>query len=109
MPASCSPSSLAMLSRLRRISAGEIPATDHDRAFYSHELRESVRYRRMGWPTGQPLDADASYELWNNTHTATLEDYRLRERLPNGDWALFHPDVMAGQANGPTGARGPAP
>ncbi|HZN93475.1 MAG TPA: hypothetical protein VFB81_12260, partial [Myxococcales bacterium] len=100
---------LAMVARLRRIAAGEIPATDYDRAFYSHELRESVRYRRMGWPTGQPLDGDAAYELWNNLHTATLEDYRLREKLPDGDWALFHPEVMARQANGPTGARGPAP
>ncbi|HVE83219.1 MAG TPA: hypothetical protein VND93_10250, partial [Myxococcales bacterium] len=98
---------LAMVKRLRMIAAGKLEPTEYDRAFYSHELRESVRYKRLGWPTGQPLDANASYELWNNAHSATLEDYRLREKLPNGDLALFHPDVMAQQAKGPTGARGP--
>ncbi len=37
----------------------------------SHELRESVRDRRLGFPTG----AGDDYELWNNAHTATLQDY----------------------------------
>jgi hypothetical protein len=52
-------------------------------------LREFVRYRQLGWRTGQPLGDDAMHELWNNTHTATLEDYMLRE----GPGVLYHPSV----------------
>src|SRR6185295_1034652 len=85
---------LAMVARLRQIAAGEIPATNYDRAFYTHELREFVRYRRLGWATGLPLDPDVAGDLWNNTHSATLEDYRIREKLPHGEWALFHPDIV---------------
>ena len=48
-----------------------------------------MRYRRLGWRTGQPLDHEAARTLWNDTHTATLEDYGLNER---GD-PLYHPDA----------------
>jgi hypothetical protein len=98
---------LAMVDRLRRIARGEIPATDFDRAFYSHELREAVRYRRLGLRTGQPLDADEAYRVWNDAHTATLEDYKLRERLKTGQRTLFHPDIVQRFDPSPTGARGP--
>lgn len=100
----------AMVERLRRISRGELPATDFDRAFYAHELRESVRYRRAGWAVGQPAERGAAYDLWNDLHTATLEDYALRERDKLGRAALFHPDVDPdAPARGPTGARGAPP
>ena len=105
---------LAMVERLRRIARGEIAATPEDKAFYSHELRESVRYRKEGWRTGQPVDPDAQRALWNDVHTATLEDYKLRERSKEGKSTLFHPEVEAAAAaaaarRGPTGARGPEP
>lgn len=76
-----------MIRRLRRIASGEIEATQADLNFYTHELREYVRYRRLGWEDGQPSDPMASRELWNDTHTATLEDYRLH------DGELYHPDA----------------
>ena len=69
----------AMLDRLERCVMGNAVPLPVDLRFYTHELRESVRYRLAGYPTGQPLDPEAQYELWNNMHTATLEDYRLRE------------------------------
>lgn len=31
----------------------------------------------------------AAYELWDNAHTAALEDYRVNELIS----ALYHPDV----------------
>ena len=37
------------------------------------------RYKRMGYANSQPADPLAAYELWNNAHTAALEDYGLRE------------------------------
>jgi len=37
--------------------------------------------------TGRPDDNIEAYDLWNNTHTATLEDYRI-----TGD-ELYHPDA----------------
>jgi hypothetical protein len=78
-----------MVDRLRTIAAGEMEPTDCDRRFYSHELREFVRYRKLGFPCGQPADPDAAYELWNNAHTAALEDYHVNELIS----ALYHPDV----------------
>lgn len=82
-----------MVKRLRDIQAGKIKPTQADLNFYSHELRESVRYKKLGWKTGQPNNADDAYDLWNNAHTATLEDYGLKE----GPGVLYHPSAMGGQ------------
>jgi hypothetical protein len=79
-----------MVQRLRDIAAGKLKPTQADLNFYSHELRESIRYKRLGFLNGQPLDADAAYDLWNNAHTATLEDYLLKE----GRGVLYHPSVI---------------
>jgi hypothetical protein len=70
-----------MLDRLRRIADGKIESTQHDLNFYTHEMRESERYSNLGWECGQPSHPDAAYELWNNAHTATLEDYGLKDGL----------------------------
>ncbi|WP_157740146.1 polymorphic toxin-type HINT domain-containing protein [Micromonospora auratinigra] len=78
-----------MLNRLRSISAGEMEATPHDLRFYTHELRESVLYRKAGYRTGQP--ESGSYELWDQLHTQSLNDYGLtRAGAPND---LYHPSV----------------
>ncbi|MGB3410981.1 MAG: RHS repeat-associated core domain-containing protein [Microthrixaceae bacterium] len=78
-----------MLGRLRQISAGGLDPTEYDRAFYTHELRELVRYRRAGFPSGQPRVGN--YELWDALHTATLRDYGItRAGAPA---ALYHPSV----------------
>lgn len=78
-----------MVDRLRGIAGGEIESTQPDLNFYSHELRESVRYRRRGFPTG----AGDDYELWNNAHTATLADYGLEELDADKNRNLFHPEA----------------
>ncbi len=77
-----------MVDRLRRISRDELQPTQRDLNFYSHELRESVRYRRLGHRRG----AGDDYDLWNNAHTGTLEDYRLPDFDANGNRTLYHPD-----------------
>jgi len=79
-----------MIQRLRDIAADRLQPTQVDRNFYSHELRESVRYPRLGWRAGQPNNDIAAYELWNNAHTATLEDYGLRE----GPGVLYHLSIL---------------
>jgi hypothetical protein len=80
-----------MIARLEKISRGEIPAEQVDLNFYTHELREYVRYRKLGWESGVPQSSDDATRLWNNAHTATLEDYRLSERaIPH---PLYHPDA----------------
>jgi hypothetical protein len=76
-----------MVSRLRQIANGELEATPYDFNFYTHEIRELQRYSNLGWPRGQPADLDVRHELWNNAHTATLEDYGLK------DGQLYHPDA----------------
>ena len=68
-----------MLDRLEAIAAGQMKPTESDLRFYCHELREFVRYRRLGFASGQPADPDAAYDIWNNAHTAALEDYRVNE------------------------------
>ena len=80
-----------MLNRLRSISSDDLEAAPHDLRFYTHELRESVLYRKAGYPTGQP--ADDSYELWDQLHTQALKDYGLtRAGAPND---LCHPSVRS--------------
>jgi hypothetical protein len=78
-----------MVQRLKKILTGQIQAEPVDLRFYTHEIREYLRYKKLGYPTGQPDDPDQAYELWNNAHTATLEDYGLREGLG----VLFHLDL----------------
>lgn len=81
-----------MLSRLRKISAGDISPSAQDLRFYSHELRESVLYRQSGYPTGQPLGADDSYALWDQLHTAALKDYGFPRAIAPD--FLYHPSVL---------------
>ncbi|MCC3454998.1 MULTISPECIES: hypothetical protein [unclassified Microcoleus] len=80
---------LKMVERLRSIVAQTLVAEPVDLRFYTHELREYLRYKKLGYPTRQPENPDEAYELWNNAHTATLEDYKLKE----GFGVLFHPSV----------------
>lgn len=77
-----------MVQRLREVAAGTLEPTGWDQRFYTHELREFVRYRRLGWPDSEPADGEAARTLWNDTHTATLEDYGLKGRITD----LYHPD-----------------
>lgn len=63
--------------RLERILRGEIPVTDVDKRFYTHEIRELERYRALGVADG--VDPNDGGVIWNNTHTATLEDYKLKD------------------------------
>lgn len=105
------PQNQAQIQRLRDIAAGRLEPTEADLNFYAHELRESVHYRRLGYEdqmTGevwQPTDSDQAYDLWNNAHTAALEDYGLRE----GPGVLYHPSVEGGgSVTRPLGGRGPS-
>lgn len=75
-----------MLERLRRIADGNLSAAKQDLNFYAHELREFARYRKLGFADGRGAD----FELWNNLHTATLEDYGLREKDDKGGYSLYH-------------------
>jgi hypothetical protein len=67
-----------MIDRLEKILKGELQATDTDKRFYTHEIRELERYRNLGVKDGNiPENYD---EVWNNTNTATLEDYKINEK-----------------------------
>jgi len=78
-----------MIERLRVIADGSIEPTPVDRGFYTHELREYVRYRKLGYESGMPTDPETAHALWNNAHTAMLEDYGL----PATPGALYHPEA----------------
>ncbi|AAZ36764.1 S-type pyocin domain-containing protein [Pseudomonas savastanoi pv. phaseolicola] len=62
-----------MIDRLEKILRGELVVTDTDKIFYTHELRELERYRALGVADG------VQGNVWNNAHTAALEDYRINE------------------------------
>lgn len=66
-----------MISRLERVLRGETDIADVDKRFYTHELRELQRYRALGVPDGMLAIDDGA--TWNNTHAATLEDYKLKD------------------------------
>ena len=80
-----------MIQRLRQIAGGDLEATPQDLNFYTHELRESVRYRNLGFPEGLPVDSDQARNLWLQAHTATLEDYGLPL---NSESFLYHPTAL---------------
>jgi len=67
-----------MLDRLEKILSGQLQLTDTDKRFYTHELRELERYRALGVPDN--VKPDDKGVTWNNTHTATLEDYKINEK-----------------------------
>ncbi|AUT95113.1 type VI secretion system tube protein Hcp [Citrobacter europaeus] len=76
-----------MVSRLKKIANGELLPEQVDLNYYTHECREYQRYCNLGWETGRPSDNQEAYDLWNNTHTSTLEDYRITGN------DLYHPDA----------------
>ncbi|HGJ5874941.1 MAG TPA: klebicin D activity protein, partial [Arsenophonus apicola] len=81
------PENRVIIDRLEKISQGKLQATDIDKRFYTHEIRELERYRNLGIKDGTlPDNYD---EVWNNTHTATLEDYKINEKTQ----PMYTPDA----------------
>lgn len=68
-----------MVRRLEKILSQYGKITDTDLRYYTHEIRELERYRAFGYSdTASPSDES---KIWNNAHTATLEDYKLGSEL----------------------------
>jgi hypothetical protein len=65
--------------RLERILKGDLNFTDTDLRYYTHELRELERYRNFGYSDDTSPSEEST--IWNNAHTATLEDYKLGSEL----------------------------
>jgi hypothetical protein len=80
-----------MLDRLTSIAAGGIEPTSYDLNFYTHEQDEAGRYAKLsfGPESGVDLGSSEMYEVWNDVHTAALEDYGI----PDKD--LFHPGLAS--------------
>ena len=79
----------AMLDRLTSIAAGDMEPTPYDLNFYTHELDEAGRYAQLGFgpESGVDLGSPEMYDVWNDVHTAALEDYGVS----GAD--LFYPEV----------------
>lgn len=80
-----------MLDRLTSIAVGDLEPTFYDLNFYTHELDEAGRYAQLGFgpESGVDLGSSEMYEVWNDVHTAALEDYGI----PDKD--LFHPGLAS--------------
>lgn len=78
-----------MLDRLTSIAAGDMEPTSYDLNFFTHEQDEAGRYARLGFGPESDVDLGSSemYEVWNDVHTAALEDYGI------SDAGLFHPGL----------------
>jgi hypothetical protein len=78
-----------MLDRLTSIAAGDMEPTSYDLNFYTHEMDEADRYAQLGFgpESGTGLGSSEMYEVWNDVHTAALEDYGI------SDAELFHPGL----------------
>jgi hypothetical protein len=68
-----------MIERLDRIFNGHLEITDTDLRYYTHEIRELERYRALGY--SDDISPPDNSPVWNNAHTATLEDYQLGSSL----------------------------
>jgi uncharacterized protein len=79
----------AVLDRLTSIAADEMEPTSYDLNFYTHELDEAGRYARLGFgpESGVDIGSPEMYDVWNDVHTAALEDYGIS----GAD--LFYPGV----------------
>ena len=68
-----------MLDRLTSIAAGDIEPTPYDLNFFTHELDEAGRYAKLGFgpESGVDLGSPDMYDVWNDVHTAALEDYGI--------------------------------
>ena len=76
-----------MLDRLASIASGGMKPTSYDLNFFTHELDEAGRYAQLGFgpESGVDLGSSEMYEVWNDAHTAALEDYGI------SDAGLFYP------------------
>ena len=80
-----------MLDRLTSIASGAIKPTSYDLNFFTHELDEAGRYAQLGYgpESGVDLGDSEMYEVWNDVHTAALEDYGVRGA------ELFYPGLAS--------------
>ena len=78
-----------MLDRLTSIAAGDMEPTSYDLNFYTHELDEAARYAQLGFGPGSGVDlgSPTMYDVWNDAHTAALEDYGISGK------DLFYPGL----------------
>lgn len=80
-----------MIDHLEKILKEELQPTDTNKRFYPHEISELERYRNLGIKDGEVPENKA--EVWNNTHTATLEDYQLS----SDETLLYTPEALRSQ------------
>jgi hypothetical protein len=80
-----------MLDRLMSIASGAMKPTSYDLNFFTHELDEAGRYAQLGFgpESGVDLGSSEMYEVWNDAHTAALEDYGI------SDAGLFYPGTAS--------------
>jgi flagellar biosynthesis GTPase FlhF len=78
-----------MIQRLEKILNGQMAVTDTDLRYYTHEIRELERFRALG--LSDTFKPDKELPLWNNAHTATLEDFKLQD----DESLLYSKDAIA--------------
>ncbi len=80
-----------MIERLEKIESGKIKSTDWDKRFFTHETREFERYKNLGYENTK--NEFIPQNVWNDAHSATLEDYKLLDKDINNQNNLYDPDI----------------
>ena len=78
-----------MIQRLEEFLSGRLAFTDTDLRYYTHEIRELERFRALG--LSDAFRPDRESPMWNNAHTATLEDFKLEDN----ESLLYSKDAIA--------------
>lgn len=78
-----------MVQRLEKILNRMWEVSDTDLRYYTHELRELERLRVLG--LSDDFKPDRESPLWNNAHTATMEDFKLQDE----ETLLYTEDAIA--------------
>lgn len=85
------PANRKMIKRLEEITNYKLEITDWDKRFYTHEIREFERYENLGYK--KSFQKEIPDEIYENAHSASLEDFKLNEIQNDGKRTLYHPDV----------------
>ena len=85
------PANIKMIKRLEEIEANKIKITDYDKRFYTHEIREFERFKKLGHENTHITKLPKN--LYDDAHSATLEDFKIYELNEQRQSILYHTEI----------------
>lgn len=85
------PANRKMIKRLEEIANGKLEITDWDKRFFTHETREFDRFKNLRHEN--TYFTELPKDLYDNAHSATLEDFKIYELNEQRQSILYHPEI----------------